>query len=61
MKEKVYLTFKTEKEVSELLKFVAKECNMTQPELIEDICKTFLENLNNTAKQILEKENSLGS
>lgn len=52
----VYLTFHTDKETSEKLKFIAQACKMTQPQLIESICKDFIENVEETAKRELEKE-----
>lgn len=41
----VYLTFKTDKETSEGLKVLAQFFKKTQPELINDICKDFVENV----------------
>ena len=58
-KEKVHLTFKTDREISELLKLIAHDANMTQPELIEKICRDFIEDLNQIAKEELEKEGIL--
>lgn len=56
IEEKVYLTFKTDKSVSEKLKLFAKACNMTQPELIDSICKDFIELIEKTAEKELMKE-----
>ena len=43
MKEKVYLTFKTDRATSELLKRIAIKMGMSQPELIDEICHDFIE------------------
>ena len=56
MNETIYLTFKTEKSISETLKIIAKSLNMTQPELINNICKDFIEMLEETARKEIEKE-----
>lgn len=54
--KKIHLTFPTDEETSEKLRFIAHACKMTQPELIESICKDFIENIEETAKRELEKE-----
>lgn len=51
----VYLTFKTDEATSEMLKFIAHSMNKTQPELIDQICKDFIELLNETAKENLKE------
>lgn len=51
----VYLTFKTEKSISETLKMIANSLNMTQPELINNICIDFIEMLEETARKEIEK------
>ena len=51
IEEKIYLNFKTDKSVSEKLKFIAKSLNMTQPELIDSICKDFIEMIENAAEE----------
>lgn len=56
IEEKVHLTFKTERSVSEKLKIFAKSLNMTQPELIDSICKDFIELIEKTAEEELKKE-----
>ena len=38
----VHLTFKTDKITSEILKLIAHKYQMTQPELINEICKDFI-------------------
>ena len=55
IEEKVHLTFKTEKSISEKLKFLAKALNMTQPELIDSICKDFIETIENAAAEEIKK------
>ena len=55
-KSKVHLTFATDKETSETLKWIAHKCNKSQPELIESICKDFIASIEELAKQELEKE-----
>lgn len=52
---KNYLTFKTDKSISDKLKIIAKACNMTQPELLESICKDFIEKIDSE----LEKMNNI--
>lgn len=56
----VYLTFPTDPETAYMLKDIAKRMNKTQPELINEICKDFIENLLSYLKeqeQIIEDEN----
>lgn len=53
---KVYLTFETDRKTSEELKWIAKSCKMTQPELINEICNDFIENINKLAEENLKKE-----
>ena len=52
--EKVYLTFPTDRETSFILKDVARRMGKTQPELINEICKDFIENL---LAYLIEKTN----
>ena len=56
IEQKVNITFKTNKSTSDLLKFIAHKCNMTQPELINEICEEFIERLNEAAKEDLESQ-----
>ena len=44
-KEKVYLTFPTDPETSFILKDLAHRMGKTQPELINEICKEYIEDL----------------
>ena len=55
----VYLTFKTDERTAALLKFIAKGCNKTQPELINEICKNFIEDINETARITLEEKGEI--
>lgn len=43
--DKVYLTFPTDRETAYILKDFAHRMGKTQPELINEICKDFIENL----------------
>ena len=43
--KQVYLTFPTDPETSFILKDFAHRMGKTQPELINEICKDFIENL----------------
>lgn len=43
--KKVYLTFPTDPETAFILKDFAHRIGKTQPELINEICKDFIENL----------------
>lgn len=43
--ETVYLTFKTDRKTSALLKFIAKKTGKSQPELINEICQGFVESI----------------
>lgn len=43
--EKIYLTFSTDKYTAAVLKELAKTYKMTQPELIENICKDHIESV----------------
>ena len=38
----VYVTFKTNQEICQMLTVIAKEEGKTQPELIESICKDYI-------------------
>lgn len=42
---KVYLTFQTDRLTSELLKVIAHKIGKTQPELINAICESYIENI----------------
>lgn len=55
----VHLTFKTDKSTSEMLKYVAHKLGKSQPALINDICKDFLNRLNYAAEKILEEKKSI--
>lgn len=48
----VHLTFKTDKATSEILKLIAHKLGKSQPELINEICKDFIEMLNKAANEI---------
>lgn len=43
--KKVYLTFPTDPETAYILKDLAHRMGKTQPELINEICKDFIENI----------------
>ena len=49
--DKVYLTFATDKETSDLLKLLAHSFKMTQPELINTICKQAIQSIKNKVKE----------
>lgn len=53
--DKVFLTFETDRKTSWLLKSIAHSFNMTQPELINDICKDFIDNI---LKEIEKMQNN---
>lgn len=42
-KDTVHLTFETDRSTSEMLKFFAHNMGKKQPELINEICKDFIE------------------
>ena len=50
-KDKVYLSFPTSKETSDNLKIIAHKLGKTQPELINDICEDFIEDLMSIIKE----------
>ena len=50
--QKVYLTFQTDPETAFILKDFAHKIGKTQPELINEICKDFIENLIEFAKEL---------
>lgn len=58
--EKVYLTFKTDKATSKMLTYLAHKFNMTQPELIDEICKDFIDRMIKAAEEAQNNKNSLG-
>jgi len=51
-----YITFKTELEVCKLLTFLAHEQGMTQEELLNIICKNYINEMNEKAKALLQEE-----
>ena len=55
---KVYLTFQTDLATSEILKRIAHEMGKTQPQLIDDICKEFIQELllDQIEKELTEDE-----
>lgn len=52
----VHLTFKTDKFTSEKLKVLAHYMNKTQPELINELCKSFIKNIENDIIKTLSTE-----
>lgn len=56
----VYLTFKTDKATSEILKFIAHKLGKSQPDLINEICKDFIEMLNEAAIEKIPPEEKGG-
>lgn len=57
--EKIYLTFPTDRRTAYLLKEMAKGFKMTQPELINIICKDFIRYIDDAAKQDPEVKKAL--
>lgn len=53
MKDKVYLTFATSPQLSDVLKTIALEMGKTQPELINEICENYVKK---HLLDIIEKE-----
>lgn len=55
----VYLTFKTDRVTSDMLKEIARSFEMSQPELIDKICKEYIKDLltelNEIAKEKLDE------
>ena len=49
--EYVYLTFKTDRNTSDKLKQIAKGIGATQPEVINDACKFFIETIDEACKE----------
>lgn len=47
----VYLSFKTDRETCEMLTKIAHKLGKTQPELIEEICKDFIEDILSIVKE----------
>lgn len=45
LNEKVYLTFKTDRGTSEMLKLIAHKMGKSQPELIDEICHDFIKQI----------------
>lgn len=54
----VYLTFKTDRNTSNRLKEIAHLIGVTQPEVINDACKYFLEALDEACKKKSEEINN---
>ena len=52
----VYLTFKTDSATSEMLKWVAHSFEMSQPELIDKICKDYLKELMEELNEIAQEK-----
>ena len=52
----VYLTFKTDEATSEMLKFIAHAMKKSQPELINQICKEYIQDLNDLAEMKFRDE-----
>lgn len=52
----IYLTFPTDRETHEMLKFLAKCFNTSQPKLIETICKDFIAETIPMLNEIAEEE-----
>lgn len=57
MKDKVYLTFPTDSETAYALKTFAHKMGMTQPQLINEICKDFIDNILEFVKNNTQNEN----
>lgn len=55
-RDKVYLTFSTDIETSEILKELAHFHGMTQPELIEVLCKNHIKRTMKIMQEAIEKE-----
>ena len=55
MKDKVYLTFPTDPETAYALKTFAHKMGKTQPELINEICKNFVNEILEFAKTLEEE------
>lgn len=53
--KKVYLTFPTDPETAFILKDFAHRMGKTQPELINEICKDFIDNLITYAKELQQR------
>lgn len=52
----IYLTFKTDEVTAYWLKTIAKTLKKTQPELINDICKDFIEDLDKQCEEKLRED-----
>ena len=55
---RVYLTFPITKETSDFLTDFAHRCKMTQPELIEEICEDFKNNILELANKNLNENDT---
>lgn len=55
---RVYLTFPINKETSDFLTDFAHRCKMTQPELIEEICEDFKNNILELANKTLNENDT---
>lgn len=53
----VYLTFKTDRDTHEFLKLTAHILNKTKPELIEEICKDFINAIKEMANNNIDPNN----
>ena len=56
--DEIYLTFRTDRTTSELLKKLAKAMNMTQQELINHLCKSFVSDAFTYIDKKLEEYNN---
>lgn len=56
MNDKVYLTFPTDSKTAHTLTAIAHMAGTTQPKLLDEICRNFIADLEQRAKEPLEKE-----
>lgn len=56
MKDKIYLTFPTDPETAYALKTFAHKMGMTQPQLINEICKDFIKTILEFVKDYEQNE-----
>lgn len=54
--EYVYLTFKTDKEISKLLTMLAHAQGTTQPDLINQLCINYINEIDEIAKRALQEK-----
>lgn len=52
----VYLTFKTDRDTHEFLKMMANAMGKTQPEIIDEICKDFINFIKEESKRMEEEK-----